>query len=185
MPAISSTFPAPISVAGSGRERLCMTSAAMRAPAPATSSRNSAKDSSASRIEASPEASGAEVWSNCSSSKTCCALMWTGRVGVESEPAAARLADDTAARLEGVTPAGPARKTPTRTAVSSPWAEPRLRGCSETVRDWRLRAIVAPQPPEWQTERLQGPVQSPSLQPSGDARCASRPGCLPRWKWHA
>jgi len=48
-PAISSTLPAPISVAGSGRARRCMISAATWPPALSTSSRNSAIDSSASR----------------------------------------------------------------------------------------------------------------------------------------
>src|SRR6266567_4865230 len=48
-PAISSTLPAPLSVAGSGRARRCKSSAAISAPALETSSRNSARDSSASR----------------------------------------------------------------------------------------------------------------------------------------
>ena len=47
--AISSTLPEPTSVAGSGRGRRCSNSAATTPPALETSSRNSARDSSASR----------------------------------------------------------------------------------------------------------------------------------------
>ena len=49
MPAISSTLPEPISVAGSGCGRRCKTSATTYPPALITSSRNSARDSSVSR----------------------------------------------------------------------------------------------------------------------------------------
>jgi hypothetical protein len=182
MPAISSTLPAPMRVAGSGRERLCMTSAAMRAPAPATSSRNSAKDSSTSNVDSSLNVSGEADFPASSSIKIGWLLAWAGGICSASEPAAARRAEDTVTRVEA--PAGPARRTPTRTAVSSPWPEPELRGCPATDRDCLLRAIVAPRQQQRQTERQQEPVQSPSVQPPDDAR-ASRPGCLPRWKWRA
>jgi len=197
MPAISSTLPAPMRVAGSGRERLCMTSAAMRAPAPETNLRNSANDSSASRAEASGEDSdgkgrpdGPSMNSGRTWARTRCPSSSADRLSTRfsetsagSDPTAARRAEDTA--LRAVTPAGPARSTPTRTAVSSPWPEPGPRGCSETDRDCRLRAIVAPRPRQSQTERQQAPVQFPSAQPPDDAPCASRSGCLPRWKWRA
>jgi len=188
--AISSTFPEPMRVAGSRRGRRCRSSVATKPPALTSSSRNSARDSSALRPgEADESAERSEGDDGAVS-------------GAEPPegPAPKRSPDDArplrAARLVGERGS---RSTATRTACSGsppprpgsadgvcdrPRSVPDLyaprtnQGCSRSIAVQRSPGIWIARAPEPPTDRC------PLIQQPDDARYASRSGCLPRLRSH-
>src|SRR5579859_2407688 len=111
-PAISSTLPAPMSVAASGRLRRCMTWATTAPPALSTSSLNSTSEASALRVVDSSAAG--EAVSRSGSDGLCQS---------ESEP-------EEAASAAARAPSAPGRRTAMRLEISTP---------TSTARSWRVR----------------------------------------------
>ena len=176
-PAISSTLPDPISVAGSGLARRCSSSATTTPPALVTSSRNSASDSSASR----PAELGA-----CPPTNTD-GVLFTSSFREESDSGSGASGCGTTPRPPDkparLAPERTPRSTPTRTARSALVPVPAALCPSPANRGRSLCAIAIPHSSGMPTELPPVPLGRPRRLHPDDAPYASRFGCSPRSKW--